>query len=251
MNTNSLQQQQILGGHETNAEMWNSPYSDTGSTDGTVAGNSINGSLDRTANYVDSYLEADKPVEKLRKQGGLALLAFAGVATGMALLIDSRNVVKGALGSGGFGVVIAVIALLATASLIIGAFKMYKAKKVAEITTQQEKELEKQARQNITLAATNREKEFKYKQQMAEENLKTTASINEVKNQSRRTAANTALLQQNLNYANLGSNMATAMDSFNEIDESTIKDAQKKLYNVKLFSLDSAKIDKGVVAPIG
>ena len=244
MNTNSLKQQQILGGHETNAEMWNSPYSDTGSTDGTVAGNSINGSLDRTANYIDSFLEAEKPVNKLMKKGGLGIFGCIGAAVGFGLIKGNEETIAGAIGSAGYSVILTAIAFLALASLAIGVVKLIESQKVAKITDEQRKELQKQAQQNITLASTNAEKEFKYKQQMAEQNLMTTSNINDAKNQSRRKAANAALLEQDLHYANLGHNLATAMESFSDIDADTMQDAKKNLQQVKLFGLEASRIDK-------
>ena len=244
MNTNSVQQRQILGGNETNAEMWNSPYSGTGSTDGTVAGNSINGSLDRTANYVDSFLEADKPVNKLMKKGGLGILAASAGITGIGVIGGYFSNVAGVLSVGGAAAVIVVIAMLVIAALVGGGMKLKDAYNVKTTVNLQKKELEKQAQQNITLASTNTEKEFKWKQQMAEQNLITTASINDAKNQSRRKAANTALLEQDLNYANLGRNVATAMDGFNDVDGDAIQDASKHMQKLRLFGLEAARIDK-------
>ena len=248
MNTNSAKQRQILGGYETNSEMWYAPYSDTGSTDGTVAGNSINGSLDRTANYIDSYLEAKKPVKKIAKKSALSFLGTATVGTGIGLLAGYQGAVTAAIGSGGFGVAIAALAIIGFACGVIGILKAMEANKISKIADKQEKEIEKQAEQNIALASTNSEKEFRHKQQWAEQNLIATSNINDARNQARQMTANGALLQQSLQYANIGHALATTMDKFNEVDAEHIQDAQRNLQQMKLFGLESSRINKTSVA---
>ena len=240
MNTNSAKQRQILGGYETNSEMWYAPYSDTGSTDGTVAGNSINGSLDRTANYIDSFLEAEKPVNKLMKKGGLGIFGCIGAAVGFGLITGNEETI--------FGVAIAALAIIGFACGVIGILKAMEANKISKIADKQEKEIEKQAEQNIALASTNSEKEFRHKQQWAEQNLIATSNINDARNQARQMTANGALLQQSLQYANIGHALATTMDKFNEVDAEHIQDAQRNLQQMKLFGLESSRINKTSVA---
>ena len=224
----------------------NSPYSGTGSTDGTVASNSVNGSLDRTANYVDSLVEADKTVTKLRIQAGLGVAGFTGAIAGLALLGSNYTAVQGAISVAGAGFAVTAIVLTLVACGIAAWLKFQKSQQIAKITDRQEKELQKQAQQNIKLSATLAEKEVDRKAKMGEENLTATYNINKAKNQARQIAANTGGLEQSLSYANLGHTVTTAINDFDDIEGENVQDFSKHMQKLKLLGLDASRINKGL-----